>query len=114
MRILPLLAGLGLASVAHAAPLTYAQSLDAGYSAPGLLTATDTEQTGGSLRMPVTQRLSLNAKADQTTRLQGLETSASELDLGLQWNSNWLLSAGVRALMRILFAMARRRRCNPS
>ncbi len=75
----------------------YAQSLDAGYSAPGLLTASDTEQTGGSLRMPVTQRLSLNAKADQTTRLQGLETSASELDLGLRWNSNWLLSAGVRS-----------------
>ena len=74
----------------------YSQTLDAGYSAPGLLTTTDTQQTGGSLRMPITHRLHLNAKADQTTRLQGLETSASELDLGFQWNDNWLLSAGVR------------------
>lgn len=40
MRILPLLAGLSLASVAHAAPLTYAQSLDAAAAnAPALRAA---------------------------------------------------------------------------
>ena len=40
MRILPLLAGLGLASVAHAAPLTYAQTLDAAAAnAPSLRAA---------------------------------------------------------------------------
>ena len=42
----------------------YTQSLDAGYSAPGLQTLKDTEHYGGAFRMPVTERLSLRAKAD--------------------------------------------------
>jgi hypothetical protein len=37
----------------------YKQNLDAGYSAPGQATIKNTEQYGGTFRMPVTNRLSL-------------------------------------------------------
>lgn len=74
----------------------YRQSLEAGYSAPGLVTPTDTDHTGGSLHMPVTDRLDLHAKTDKRTRDQGLHTNATELDLGYQWNEHWRLSSGVR------------------
>ncbi|MFL6650056.1 MAG: OmpA family protein [Sulfurifustaceae bacterium] len=74
----------------------YKQSLDAGYSAPGLTTPTDTNQSGGTLQMPVTDRLSLNAKTDKRARDQGLQTSASEVDLGYQLNDHWQVSTGVR------------------
>ena len=43
----------------------YLQNLDAGYSAPGQSTIKDTEQYGGTFRMPVTSRLTLAAKGDQ-------------------------------------------------
>ncbi len=74
----------------------YTQTLEAGYSAPGLLTTTDTEQQGGSLTMPVTHKISLHAKTDKATRDLGLNTSASELDLGYQLTDHWLLSTGYR------------------
>jgi hypothetical protein len=74
----------------------YTQTLDAGYSAPGLVTATDTQQQGGALTLPVTERISVNAKTDKTTRVLGLNTSASELDMGYQWTDRWLLSTGLR------------------
>ena len=61
----------------------YKQNLDAGYSAPGQATIKDTEQYGGTFKMPVTNRLSLAAKGDQRIEDQGLETRAIELDLGL-------------------------------
>ncbi len=43
----------------------YKQNLDAGYSAPGQATIKETEQFGGTFRLPVTNRLSLAAKGDQ-------------------------------------------------
>jgi hypothetical protein len=92
-------ASLGLGDVVSGADgrLTlYSQSLDAGYSAPGLLTTTDTEQSGGSLRTQLAQRWQVNAKADRVTRDQGLSTSAGELDLGYQLTDHWLLSGGAR------------------
>ncbi len=75
----------------------YSQKLDAGYSAPGVIALTDTQQLGGSLRTPITDRLSLNTKVDKTAREQGLNTSATEVDVGYQLNDRWLLSTGVRS-----------------
>ena len=46
----------------------YTQNLDAGYSAPGQATIKDTEQYGGTFRMPVTSRLSLAPKGDRGSR----------------------------------------------
>ncbi len=78
----------------------YTQRLDAGYSAPGQLTIKDTEQFGGIMKVPVTSRLSLIAKGDQRTEVQGLETRAIELDMGYKLTNRWSFSAGVRDDMR--------------
>jgi hypothetical protein len=74
----------------------YTQTLDAGYSAPGLITATDTEQFGGTLQAPVTDKIELKAKADTTDRAQALSTSAGEVDIAYTLNEHWRLSSGVR------------------
>jgi hypothetical protein len=79
----------------------YTQSLDAGYSAPGLETATDTKQYGGTLKAPVTERLDVTAKADITSRQQGLDTNASEVDVNYRLTEHWTLSPGVRLDSRV-------------
>ncbi len=78
----------------------YKQSLDAGYSAPGQAMLKNTEQYGGTFRMPVTNRLSLAAKGDQKIEDQGLETRAIELDLGYKLTERWSVSTGVRNDLR--------------
>jgi uncharacterized repeat protein (TIGR01451 family) len=74
----------------------YTQSLDAGYSAPGLSTATDTKQFGGTIKAPVTDKFNVTGKMDKTTRQQGLDTSASEVDVNYSLTEHWTLSPGVR------------------
>ena len=78
----------------------YAQQLDAGYSAPGQAALKDTQQYGGTFRMPVTDRLSLTAKADQKTEEQGLETRAIEVNVGYKVTEEWSVSTGVRNDLR--------------
>lgn len=78
----------------------YRQSVDAGYSAPGLNTLKDTEQFGGTVAMPVTETIGLRAKGDKKLQSQGLRTSANELDLDYQWTDNWQFSSGVRTESR--------------
>ena len=74
----------------------YTQSLGAGYSAPGLQTATDTLQYGGTLRAPLTNRLDVAAKVDKTTRQQGLDVGSSEVDLNYHLTEHWTMSPGIR------------------
>ena len=78
----------------------YTQNLDAGYSALGLATVKDTQQYGGTLKMPITSRLSLSAKGDQKTEDQGLEMRAIELDAGYKLTGRWSVSTGVRNDLR--------------
>ena len=78
----------------------YTQHLDAGYSAPGQATIKDTEQYGGTFKMPVTHRLSLAAKGDQRIENQGLETRAVELDMSYKLTERWSVSAGARNDLR--------------
>src|SRR5438309_7645173 len=78
----------------------YKQNLGAGYSAPGQATLKDTEQYGGTFRMPVTNRLSLTAKGDQRIEVQGLETRAIELDMSYMLTERWKVSTGVRNDLR--------------
>jgi hypothetical protein len=75
----------------------YTQSLDGGYSAPGLQTLTDTENYGGTFQMPVTERLSVRAKSDHRSAALGLTASAHEVNLGFDLTENWRVSTGVRA-----------------
>ncbi len=74
----------------------YTQTLDAGYSAPGLTTLTDTRFFGGTFRMPVNDRLDVNAKSDRRDQKDGLETSAHEVNVGYRASEHWSMSAGVR------------------
>jgi hypothetical protein len=74
----------------------YTQHLDAGYSAPGFDTLNATEYFGGTLKLPLGQRLSLNAKADRRAQDLGLETTAEEVDLAYKMTSKWSVSAGAR------------------
>jgi flagellar motor protein MotB len=78
----------------------YTQNLDAGYSAQGQATINDTQQYGGTFRMPVTSRLSLAAKGDQKIQDQGLETRAIEFDVGYKLTERWSVSTGVRDDLR--------------
>src|SRR4029077_2132434 len=78
----------------------YRQNIGAGYSAPGQTTLNDTQQYGGTLRMPVTNRLSLAVKGDQRTQDQGLETRAIELDVAYKLTERWGVSTGVRNDLR--------------
>ncbi len=79
----------------------YHQVVEAGFSAPGLAALTDTENTGGTLSMPLFDRLNLRAKVDESVQEQGLETSAQELNVSWQMSDNWDLSAGYRRDERI-------------
>ncbi len=78
----------------------YSQNRDAGYSAPNQSTLKTTEQYGGTFKMPVTNRLTLAAKGDQSTEDQGLEHRAMELDIGYKLTDKWSLSTGVRNDLR--------------
>src|SRR5881628_3673850 len=75
----------------------YKQNMDAGYSAPGQMTLKDTEQYGGTLKIPVTNRLSLAAKGDQRIEVQGLQTRAVELDMAYKLSERWAVSTGARS-----------------
>jgi flagellar motor protein MotB len=74
----------------------YTQSLDGGYSAPGLQTLTDAENYGGAFQLPVTDRVSLRAKSDHRSSELGLTASAHELNVAYDLNDNWGVAAGVR------------------
>jgi len=78
----------------------YAQNREAGYSAQGQSTLKDTEQYGGTFRMPVTTRLSLAAKGDQSAEEQGLEHRALEMNVGYKLTDKWSVGAGVRNDLR--------------
>jgi flagellar motor protein MotB len=74
----------------------YFQELEAGYTAPGLLTITDTTNYGGTLSVPVRDDLEFRAKVDNRTQDNGLKTRAQEYDLTYRWGEHWDLSAGYR------------------
>jgi hypothetical protein len=79
----------------------YTQTLEGGYSAPGLQTLTDLQNYGGTFRMPITDRFSVNAKSDRRIQDLGLATDAREIDLAYALDSGWDVSLGVRREDRI-------------
>lgn len=74
----------------------YHQALEAGYSAPGLTTLTDSTKTGATLAMPLNERTAVRAKVDEAEQAQGLETRALEGDIDYKLDEYWTLSAGAR------------------
>jgi flagellar motor protein MotB len=74
----------------------YLQKLEAGYSAPGLATARDLTQYGGTAELPFTDRLSARLKMDKKEQQEGLDTEAGELNLDYRLDEHWTLGSGVR------------------
>ncbi len=74
----------------------YGQHLDAGYSAAGLNTQTDTEQIGATLDVPVVDGVEIRAKADHTQQEDGLVQTTAELDVSVQVAKHWEVEAGAR------------------
>ncbi|WP_319409577.1 OmpA family protein [uncultured Desulfosarcina sp.] len=74
----------------------YHQELEAGYSAPGQTTDTDTTKYGGTAEIPVTDRLQTRFKMDKQVKTAGLETEAMELDVDYALGERWSVSSGVR------------------
>jgi lipopolysaccharide assembly outer membrane protein LptD (OstA) len=74
----------------------YLQDLEAGYSAPGLVTARDLTQYGGTADLPLTDRLSARLKTDKQDQQEGLETETGELNLDYRMGDHWTLGSGVR------------------
>jgi flagellar motor protein MotB len=74
----------------------YTQSLDGGYSAPGLQTLTDAQNYGGTFEMPVAERISLRGKSDHRSADAGLTATVHEVDVAYRLNDNWGVATGVR------------------
>lgn len=74
----------------------YQQEVDAGFSAPGLITDRDTTNVGGTLEMPITDKVSVRAKSDKVLKSQGLETIANEVNAHYLLSEQWTLSGAVR------------------
>jgi hypothetical protein len=74
----------------------YYQDVQAGYSAPGLITAKDTEQLGGTLQVPVTDNTDVRVKYDQAEQTLGLATDATEVNVDHRLNDHWTVSSGAR------------------
>ena len=74
----------------------YVQEREAGYSAPGQLTANDIQQFGGTVTMPITQSIGINVKADVKDQDTALKTENMDVDANYRLNTNWNLSSGIR------------------
>ncbi|HEY7638569.1 MAG TPA: OmpA family protein, partial [Steroidobacteraceae bacterium] len=74
----------------------YSQSLGAGYSAPGMGSLSDVENSGGTFGMRLFERFDVRAKADKRDQVLGLSSDTQELNLGYQITERWNVSAGAR------------------
>ena len=74
----------------------YVQEREAGFSAPGQLTAVDVSQVGGRLNMAITEDIDLDVKADSRDQDQSLKTTSLDADASYQFDDNWTLTAGGR------------------
>jgi hypothetical protein len=79
----------------------YTQEVDAGFSAPGMLTITDVKHDGGTFRMPMFDRVLVAAKIDNLSQEQGLDVSTQEINFTYSASEHWDVSAGYRTDERI-------------
>lgn len=75
----------------------YAQQNEAGFSAPGQLTATDLTLFGGRYSTALTKRVDLDVKADSHDQDLGLKTEALDVSASYQLTDRWRISGGGRA-----------------
>ncbi|MBE9564301.1 MAG: flagellar motor protein MotB, partial [Proteobacteria bacterium] len=75
----------------------YAQQREAGFSAPGQLTAKDILQYGGRYNTALSKRTDLDVKLDVRDQNDGLKTEALDVSSSYQATERWRLSGGARA-----------------
>ncbi len=74
----------------------YAQRSDAGFSAPGQLTATDLTLVGGRYNTQINKRVDLDIKVDSRNQQLGLKTEVLDASSSYQATDHWRLSGGAR------------------
>jgi RNA polymerase sigma factor (sigma-70 family) len=74
----------------------YGQDVEAGYSAPGMETLTDTNAYGGAFDIPLTESTKIRGKSDNIAQQDRIHASAQELNVAHQLNYHWNVSTGVR------------------
>ena len=74
----------------------FAQQSEAGFSAPGQLTATDLTLFGGRYSTPLTKRTDLDVKIDSREQKQGIKTEALDVSSSYQATDRWRFSGGGR------------------
>jgi hypothetical protein len=74
----------------------YAQQSEAGFSAPGQLTATDLTLFGGRYTTSLTKRADLDVKVDSRDQDLGIKTEALDVSSSYQATERWRLSGGAR------------------
>ena len=74
----------------------YGQTLEGGYSAPGLETLTDTNAYGGAFDVPLTEATRIRGKSDNLEQQDRIHVAAQELNVAHQLSYHWNVSTGVR------------------
>jgi outer membrane protein OmpA-like peptidoglycan-associated protein len=74
----------------------YVQKRDAGFSAPGQLTANASMQAGVSTVMALSDRADLRLKADHKNETNGFNTEVAEAQFGYKLTPQWKLGTSVR------------------
>jgi flagellar motor protein MotB len=74
----------------------YLQNTEAGYAAPGLLTAKETAKYGGTADLPISDRQHLLLKGDLSIEQEGLKTATAEANLDTTLDEHWMLGSGLR------------------
>jgi len=75
----------------------YVEKRDAGYSAPGRITANDIRQSGGSYTTPVGEDTELGVKVDTSDQTGGPASQTSEFNIAHHLNDQWTLSGAIRS-----------------
>jgi flagellar motor protein MotB len=74
----------------------YQQQLDAGYNAPGMISVGETENSGGTIVLPVGEDVEFNVKSDLLKQVDGLHSERHEVGVQIDLNDRWQVATGVR------------------
>jgi len=74
----------------------FAQTREAGYSAPGQLTTTETDQYGAQANYAITQDVSVNAKFAEKDEVFGEQNQSLDAGVGVDLSEHWKLDVAAR------------------
>lgn len=74
----------------------FTQNREAGYSAPGQLTTTETDQLGAQATYALTNNVSVSAKYSQKDEEIGDQNESLDANIGVNLNEHWAVDVGAR------------------